>query len=212
MAEPHGVDQKAKMLASTPRKGRRSVPWRRDLEILARLELVSAMLLRGATVRQIAETLDCSISTAKRDKKRVEKLWLESAQEAVADNRARSIAQFREVQTRAWAQYDDKSSPRYLRIVVECEKEVVGLQGTRKPIEARLSGADGGPISVKPVFDLSGMDEDGLDKLLDNLKAALCSGAPGEVPAGGTEAGPGGARSADVDDRAPADAGAGEAV
>jgi hypothetical protein len=109
------------------------------------------MLLRGATTRQIAETLDCSVSTAKRDKKRAEKLWLESTKESIVDNRARSIAQFREVQSRAWAQYDNKPSPRYLRIVTDCEKEIVGLQGSRSPIEAHVSGPEGGPIPIREV-------------------------------------------------------------
>ena len=139
MAELHGLDREKKGAASTPRKGRRSVPWRQDLAILARLDVVAAMMLRGARSHQIAEAMEYSASTAKRDVNRVKKLWLEETRAGVNESRARSVAQLREVQQRAWQEYDRRANARYLRLVIECEKEIVSLEGSRPAVGIDLT-------------------------------------------------------------------------
>jgi len=120
------------------RKGKKSIPWDEDAEILRRLESVSLMLLQGARLWQIAEALQVSIPTAARDKERVKELWAREGQDEVIENRNRSIAQIRYVQMKAWEQYLSNKDAQLLRLVKDCEKDIAALQGTEKPIKSEI--------------------------------------------------------------------------
>lgn len=123
-----------------PRKGEKSKRWDKDPVILARLESVSQMLLRGAKLWQIAEAFQYSITTAKKDVVRVRLLWADEARDKVSDNRDRSIAELRSLQTVAWAEYDkNKKNLGALREIRECERLIVELQGTRAPLVVDLT-------------------------------------------------------------------------
>src|SRR3990172_2578037 len=122
-----------------PKKGVKSKPWDEDPDILARLEAVAQMMLKGAKLWQIAAALNYSISTAKKDKERVKDLWQREAISDVIDARDRSIAQIRLVQLNAWQRFEkDNNDPQWLRLVKDCERDIITLQGTERPVPQTL--------------------------------------------------------------------------
>ena len=122
-----------------PRKGRKSIRWDRDPEILYRLEQVAIMHLQTASLRQIAEAMGYSHTTAKKDVERVYTLWQREAAEKVENQRLRSIANYRFVQAEAFSVWrelsadDKKKTFTPLRVVMEAEREIMNLQGTKAP-------------------------------------------------------------------------------
>lgn len=87
---------------SNPR-GRKSVPWRRDPVILARLRDVERRHLAGQTNVAIADALGVDEITVRRDLERLRELWLEQTKAEQAEQRARVIAELEDVRTRAIA-------------------------------------------------------------------------------------------------------------
>jgi len=83
----------------------RWMPWDQDEETLARLATVANMIVQGAKGHQIAEALSISLRTAQRDMARVYTLWRRDSMQQVDDARAKSIAQYEEIKTRAWEGY-----------------------------------------------------------------------------------------------------------
>jgi hypothetical protein len=82
-------------------RGRKSVPWRRDSLILARLQDVERRHLKGETNVAIAEALGVDEATVRNDLKRLNELWLERTAAAQDDNRARILAELEDVRVRA---------------------------------------------------------------------------------------------------------------
>jgi transposase len=122
------------------KKGKRSVIWYEDTDILARLAIVSSMQVQGASPLQIAEALGVTLRTAYRDIRRCDELRKREYIDDVITNRNRSIAQFREIQMRAWEEYRaNKKNIQALRLAAEMEDRVVELQGTRKPIAVDMT-------------------------------------------------------------------------
>jgi hypothetical protein len=149
-----------------PKKGVKSKNWDEDPDILARLEAVSQMMLKGAKLWQIAKVLSYSITTAKKDKGRVKELWLREATSDVIEARDRSIAQMRLVQREAWQRFGKRSkNPQWLRVVKDCERDIIALQGTEKPVPQTLILEND---EDRPYKDLS--DEEFAD-LLTSLRA-----------------------------------------
>jgi hypothetical protein len=136
-----GVTEKGK---AGPKKGRRSVRWDRDPEILYRLEQVAIMMTQGASLRMIAEAMSYSHTTAQKDVARVYTLWDREAAENVERHRLFSIGQYRLIQREAWSVWrgmsadDKKRTVNPLRMIAEAESQIVGLQGTKKPEEVSL--------------------------------------------------------------------------
>jgi hypothetical protein len=99
------VDQEV----SKPR-GRKSVSWRRDPLILARLSDVERRHLSGQTNVAIAEALAVDEITVRRDLERLRELWLDQTKEAQADMRARVLAQLEDVRVRSLqaAEFDER--------------------------------------------------------------------------------------------------------
>lgn len=154
-----------------PKKGRIDLPWRKDPEILMRLSSVSKMMIQGARLWQIAQALGYSLGSAKNDADRVRILWKDEASEDVNENRRRSIALLRTVQEEAWvalrAGGDKKpKNPLTLRIIRECESQIMALQGTEAPIKKELTGKGGGPIEIDTgaAIDLTVLSEEELDQ------------------------------------------------
>jgi len=117
------------------KKGKKSVVWYEDTDILARLAVVSSMKVQGASPLQISEALGYTLRSAYRDIHRCDELYKRESIEDVMTNRNRSIAQFREIQMRSWEQYrENKKNLQALRLAAEMEDRIVELQGTRKPI------------------------------------------------------------------------------
>jgi hypothetical protein len=82
-------------------RGRKSVSWRRDPAILARLPRVERLHLAGRTNVAIAAELDVDEGTVRNDLKRLSELWLERTAADQADNRARVLAELEDVRVRA---------------------------------------------------------------------------------------------------------------
>jgi hypothetical protein len=155
---------------SLPRKGKRSVNWYDDVEILSRLSVVAELMLRRATAAMIAQTLNCSIITAKRDVGRVKELWRSQSLETITDHRAESVSQYRMVQQRAWEEYlaKDKKTrdPRYLATVIDAQSKIDELEGTKKPTLALIGNV---PLDEKAPEELTDKELEHI--LLDDAKA-----------------------------------------
>ena len=92
-------------------RGRKSVHWRRDPVILARLREVERRHLAGDTNVSIAAALSMSEATIRDDIKRLRELWLEQTAAEQSDMRARVIAELEDVRTRAIhaAEWDEEA-------------------------------------------------------------------------------------------------------
>jgi hypothetical protein len=84
-------------------RGRKSVPWRRDPIILARLQDVERRHLAGHTNVAIAAALNVDEATVRNDLKRLGELWLERTAADQAEQRALVLAKLEDVRTRALA-------------------------------------------------------------------------------------------------------------
>ena len=136
------------------KKGKKSIPWYEDTDILARLAIVSSMQVQGASPLQIAEALSVTLRTAYRDIKRCDDLRRREYIDDIVTNRNRSIAQYREIQMRAWEEYrNNKKNLQALRTAAEMEDRIVELQGTRKPVAVDLT--TGGEKFVTDLKELS---------------------------------------------------------
>jgi hypothetical protein len=82
-------------------RGRKSVSWRRDPAILARLPRVERLHLAGRTNVAIAAELDVDEGTVRNDLKRLSEIWLDRTATDQADNRARVLAELEDVRVRA---------------------------------------------------------------------------------------------------------------
>lgn len=101
-------DQVCEQGSAKPR-GRKSVPWRRDPIILARLPRVERLHLAGRTNVAIASEMDLSEATVRDDLKRLRELWLERTRNDQAENRARALAELEDIRVRALeaAEFDE---------------------------------------------------------------------------------------------------------
>lgn len=82
-------------------RGRKSVPWRRDLVILARLPEVERRHLAGQPNTVIAEALGVDEGTIRNDLKRLQELWLERIGATQETLRAEKVAELVDVKRRA---------------------------------------------------------------------------------------------------------------
>jgi hypothetical protein len=86
-----------------PNRSRKSVHWRKDLVIQARLPQVKRRHLAGQTNVAIAAALDVDESTVRLDLKRLQELWLEHIKEDQESLRACVVAELADVRRRALA-------------------------------------------------------------------------------------------------------------
>lgn len=96
------MSQDVEQGVSKPR-GRKSVAWRRDPVILARLRDVEKRHLANETNVAIADALGVDEITVRRDIERLRELWLERTKAEQEETRARVIAELEDVRTRAIA-------------------------------------------------------------------------------------------------------------
>lgn len=122
-------------ISRVKRKGKKSVGWDSDPDILKRLEVVAELMLRGKNSWGIAEANKCSIATAKRDISRVRALWKQSALEKIDSLMGDSLATYTAVQAEAWTKM--KSSPdksdRYLAVILSAQEKIDKISGVGKP-------------------------------------------------------------------------------
>jgi len=113
---------------------------------------VATMILRGARLWEIAEAFGYSQQTAMVDRDRVRELWRREAYGDIIVQRDRSTAQFREIIVRSWEAYPKETKTPLklaaLREVLQAEKEIVRLQGTKAPEKREVKlEADQRPLS-----------------------------------------------------------------
>jgi hypothetical protein len=104
------------------------------------------------------------LTTAKRDIARVKTLWREHFLRELADLLAESIAQYRLVQTKAWAEYDRRPSANYLRVIIEAQSKIDDIQGNQAPKEMQIEEIDIETVRKKRWEDVMDM----LPALLDS--------------------------------------------
>lgn len=145
-----------------PAKGRKSVPWDQDPEILKRLADVQDQMLRGKKNTEIAASVGVNEATIRRDAQRVAVLLRRRATDDILYLRQRSIALVRMVQREAWESWDQMKQAsddkkldedgkvkqelyrgRQLAIVLEGERMVVDLEGTKTPVAQPVTFPDG---------------------------------------------------------------------
>lgn len=136
-------------------RNKQNVAWDTDVEILARLATVANMMVQGAKAYQIAEALSVNIRTAQRDMQRVYTLWRRDSMQQVDDARAKSIAHYEEIKTRAWEGYrkvtssmNGTYSPKlaneqrsWLELAMKAESHIdrlLGLEITKLDIQGKI--------------------------------------------------------------------------
>lgn len=136
-------------------RDKKNVAWDTDVEILARLATVANMMVQGAKAHQIAGALSVNIRTAQRDMQRVYTLWRRDSMQQVDDARAKSIAHYEEIKTRAWEGYRKVSSamngtysPKlaseqrsWLELAMKAESHIdrlLGLEITKLDIQGKI--------------------------------------------------------------------------
>jgi len=145
--EPVKVEIEMPKLPPPHKRNKKSVAWDQDPEILARLSTVANMMTQGAKSYQIADALSVTIKTIQRDMTRVYTLWRRESMQEIDDARAKSIAQYEEIKTRAWEGYRKVSgyinesrmpNPRlikeqqnFLKLAMDAESHIADLQGTK---------------------------------------------------------------------------------
>ncbi len=150
-------------------KGKKSVSWREDGQILRRLVEVEDLVLAGYRNTEIAHYLSTrekdrfamTEATVRRDRERIAILWREQAASSIVDKRSRSIANFRRLQRLADNDYRRAKDndlldqrPTYLRVQLEAEREISKLEGTQTPVEQNVNVRD----VDKPLETLSTAD------------------------------------------------------
>ncbi|MDD2920991.1 MAG: hypothetical protein PHQ36_01785 [Anaerolineales bacterium] len=133
------------------RKGKKSVAWDADPEILKRLAKVAAMMIEGKYSWEIAETNKCSIATAKRDIKRVREIWKMEALDKLDSLMGDSLATYTRVQAAAWskAQANPEKADRYLSVILHAQERVDKLSGVGKPETVNVEVS--GQVEVKDI-------------------------------------------------------------
>lgn len=170
----------------TTARGRKSVPWRRDPAILARLRAVERLHLAGQTNVAIADALSVAEPTIRRDLDRLRELWIEQTKAEQAEQRARVIAELEDVRTRALAaaEFDEQCERAVLfgdARVIRDDKGSATFRGNKAAAlgqarqatmdkakilgivvdKASLAGPDGAPLTFTIAIDRK--DEDDAD-------------------------------------------------
>lgn len=137
------ITKKKPAKKKTLRKGKKSLPFDQDPEILARLATVAEMMLVGAKSFEISAAMGCSLGTAKRDVARVRQLWREDIKGEIAGFRSSALALYRLVIMRAWDEFSKKDNAnkrdRYLNLITATQKEIDRILGVG-PLKIDLSG------------------------------------------------------------------------
>jgi len=124
--------------AEVLRKGKKSLPFSEDPEILSRLSRVASYLLKGLPAFRIAEKLNYPIGSAKRDIARVRQLWKQEAKSKLSSEREAALAQYRLALAKAWEMVDTRpdKADRYLALVLAAQERIDKLTGAVAPDQA----------------------------------------------------------------------------
>ena len=155
------------------RKGKKSVSWDQDPEILKRLTRVAEMMLDGKYSWQIAEELRCSLATAKRDIRRVRELWKTISKEKMEDLLGDSLATYTRVQLTAWNQLrrEPAKAAGLLKVILDAQEKVDKLAGIVKPDTVNVNV--NGEVVVR---NIEAVREERWSQVMDMMKDVVPGG------------------------------------
>lgn len=142
---------------------RGTVEWRKDPEILARLETVAALTAAGLTAREIGERLDLHRATIDEDRQRLRELQ----QDRVIGTVAESVAKLRHVHRRALDEFEATREASLNR------SAYLGVARQAVMDEAKLLGQE-----PRQRIDLEATLHDGDRALRDDLARAIAALRP----------------------------------
>lgn len=150
------ITQPDRVARTVRRKGKKSVPFQNDPEILKRLAKIAEMMAKGRYAYEMAAELKCSIATAKRDIGRVRELWRMDAREQLASVKEESINVYRRVLIEAWGKVisDATRADRYMGIILSAQEKIDRLTGAVEPENMNMNVKVDGTIEVKDMDDV----------------------------------------------------------
>ncbi len=146
--------EKPKRAGDTRRRGKGSLPWHEDVEILQRLAYVATLMNQNKQSYLIAEKTKVSLATAKRDIARVRELWREDAKARLTNTTDTAIAQYGAIIEKAWQDVlqlpvGHAGAAAYMNIILRAQERMDKVTGIADPIA--LEGKNGGPIEMSIV-------------------------------------------------------------
>lgn len=136
----------------TVRRGKKSVNWKDDPEILQRLTIVATLMNKNKRGYEIAAETKVSLETARRDISRVRELWAEDAREHIKTAKDIALAQYSQVIHDAredLVKVKSRGNPvraAYYNVILRAQKSIDSVSGIAEKYEH--SGPNGGPIPV----------------------------------------------------------------
>ncbi len=126
----------------------KQTPWRNDPTILQRLQTVEALHLKGHTNVYVAGKLGVDEKTVRNDLKRIQQLWRERVGQDIEQQKERSVAVYRQVQSEAWESLENAKDtsmvkPTYLNAIKNAEDSITKILGLEKPTKIALTDPSG---------------------------------------------------------------------
>lgn len=119
--------------------GKSTIPWPKDPNIMARIEAVNRMRMEGIWISDIAQRLECSEQTVRRDIRRMQDILIEERKADMRLIQDEAIDRYREVQRRAMELYNQHSDARTklgaLKEYREAQARIDQLTGAAAPIK-----------------------------------------------------------------------------
>lgn len=115
------------------KKGKKSVPWYEDPDILLTLDLVDSMDLEGARPYQIARAIGVSWDTAKRYVEHVKELRLMASGTTAKEKKNASIAQWEHIRLHAWSNFRTNKDVKFLREAANAQHNIDLIEGNHAP-------------------------------------------------------------------------------
>jgi hypothetical protein len=136
------------------RKGKKSVSFKNDPEILARLVIVGDLMLEGKSAPAIAATLKQPLGTTKRDIARVRQLWREESKEAINSAKVDALNMYKLLIRKAWGKINDvanlATADKFMTIVLRTQARIDKITGLEVE-NLVVSGPQGGPVQVQDI-------------------------------------------------------------
>lgn len=134
----------------------RFLPWEKNPEILMRLKRVGDLMNEGIRKpfliqrHMMQQDPTYTWDMAKDDMDRVEQMILRDTAGTLAQKRANSIARIMHTLAKAWDEFykskDPKLKVKSFEIILDLEKEIISLEGTRAPTQFNVTAI---PLSLE---------------------------------------------------------------
>jgi len=111
---------------------------------LERRKKVAGLYLRRYTMAEIAEVIDCSLSTVVLDIKHIKKEWQEEAREKIGEVISRELAEIQHLENQAAREFIRQRETKFLELRLKCKDRRAKLLGLDQPEkhlgEVKISG------------------------------------------------------------------------